>query len=112
MKQKCKYHGMSDHATRKRGGYRCRKCASESVTRRRRVMKKVLVKEFGGKCIRCGYTQCIAALQFHHRNPKEKEFRLSQNSTKSLTRMREEAKKCDLLCANCHMEEHYRLEYL
>lgn len=28
----------------------------------------------GGKCQECGYNKNIAALEFHHINPDEKEF--------------------------------------
>jgi predicted Zn-ribbon and HTH transcriptional regulator len=48
-------------------------------------------------CSRCGYDKYIGALDFHHRDPKEKSGAV--NSV-------EEARKCDLLCANCHREAH------
>lgn len=70
-------------------------------------MKLTLVKEFGGECRKCGYKKCPAALQFHHTDPTLKSFRLSHATTKSLDRLRAEAKKCILICANCHAEEHY-----
>jgi hypothetical protein len=28
----------------------------------------------GGKCERCGYDVNLSALEFHHKNPEEKEF--------------------------------------
>ena len=28
----------------------------------------------GGKCERCGYNANLSALEFHHKNPEEKEF--------------------------------------
>ena len=65
----------------------------------------------GGKCQRCGYDKCEGALQFHHRNPEEKEFTLGQiNLSKdfSIDELLQEVDKCDLLCANCHSEEHYK----
>jgi len=53
----------------------------------------------------CGYDAYIGALQFHHLDPAQKSFGLSsQGFTRSLERMRQEAKKCVLLCANCHAE--------
>lgn len=67
--------------------------------------KQLLVQEAGGKCVRCGYDKCLRALQFHHRDPSTKLFSLS-GGIKALTAMQAEAKKCDLLCANCHAEEH------
>jgi hypothetical protein len=61
--------------------------------------------------LRCGYNKSIAALQFHHIDRAEKSFRLSVYG-KSLAKLREEAKKCELVCANCHaeIEEAIRLD--
>lgn len=70
--------------------------------------KALLVQEAGGKCVRCGYDKCLSALQFHHRDPATKLFSLS-SGIKRLDLMREEAAKCDLLCANCHAEAHEEL---
>ena len=45
----------------------------------------------------------LGALQFHHRDPTTKSFEVSrQGITRSLQRLRLEARKCVLLCANCH----------
>jgi len=71
-------------------------------------MKKRAIELRGGKCEKCGYNKCIEALQFHHRNPEEKSFGLSQSgNTRSWQEYLNEVMKCDLLCANCHAEEHY-----
>lgn len=59
--------------------------------------------EFGGKCIDCGYKDEIRILQFHHL--RDKRFELSLYS-KPIKLMREEAKKCVLLCPNCHSLKH------
>jgi hypothetical protein len=74
------------------------------VKRRRRAIKKKLVELFGGKCSKCGYDRSLRALGFHHRDPKTKRFTLSLKSRIKWDDVVEEAKKCDLLCANCHME--------
>jgi hypothetical protein len=63
------------------------------------------VSEAGGACRLCGYDRYPGALHFHHLDPGEKRFRLSeQGATRSLSLLREEARKCVLLCANCHAE--------
>ncbi len=78
---------------------------SEAVVRRRRKVKQVLVEEAGGVCARCGYSRCMAALEFHHLVPSEKSFSLSHRGVaRSLEKARAEASKCVLLCANCHAE--------
>ena len=72
------------------------------------AMKHQLIIQRGGKCERCGYNRCEAALQFHHRNPIEKQFMLSiKSGSHSWEEWQKEAEKCDLLCANCHAELHY-----
>ena len=38
----------------------------------KRKYEAILAK--GGKCEKCGYDVNIAALEFHHLNPEEKEF--------------------------------------
>ena len=73
--------------------------------RRRRKVRQILIEEAGGKCIRCGYDRYVGALQFHHRERSAKEFGLAERGlTHSLEKLRREAAKCDLLCANCHAE--------
>jgi hypothetical protein len=52
----------------------------------------------------------VEVLEFHHRDPDGKDFKVSQGSW-SLERMKAEADKCALLCANCHREEHIRLGF-
>ena len=77
----------------------------QRVSERRRKNKWVLAEEAGGRCTRCGYDTFIGALQFHHLDRAEKSFGLAQNgSTMGLDALREETKKCILLCANCHSE--------
>ncbi len=71
-----------------------------------------MVELRGGECRVCGYKKCIAALEFHHRDPKTKVFELSKsNLLRRWDVVLAEAEKCDLLCANCHreMEEKLRL---
>jgi transposase-like protein len=101
----CARHGMTEFWLEPRGTYRCLRCRSEAVSRRRRRMKEILVAEAGGRCSICGYDRYIGALQFHHRDGEAKEFGVaSRGHTRSLTAARAEAAKCVLLCANCHSE--------
>ena len=75
------------------------------VINRKKEIKRKLVEYKGGKCKECGYGRNLAALDFHHRNPSEKEFIISK-SQKSFAKQKKEADKCDLLCKNCHTELH------
>jgi hypothetical protein len=65
-----------------------------------------LINRSGGKCLKCGYGQCKRSLCFHHRDPELKSFGLTLNQlwTKSQSEIDNEWNKCDMLCANCHME--------
>jgi cytochrome c553 len=74
------------------------------VTRRKQKLKRILVEEAGGACCVCGYYRCIVNLGFHHVDPTTKSFPMSAKTGKSLAAFREEAKKCVLVCANCHGE--------
>jgi 5-methylcytosine-specific restriction endonuclease McrA len=101
----CPRHGESDFVLETRGRARCKMCRQEAVNRRRRNVKRILVEEAGGRCAICGYDKYVGALQFHHRDPSQKAFSLSATGvTRSLEKARAEARKCELLCANCHAE--------
>ena len=101
----CHRHGATEFWLDSRGIYRCLRCRSEAVARRRRRLKEILVSEAGGRCSLCGYDRYIGALQFHHRKGTAKVFGVSERGlTRSLAAVRAEAAKCVLLCANCHSE--------
>lgn len=101
----CKRHGQTEFVLEGRGYYRCARCRAEAAGRWRRIVKRKLVEEAGGCCVICGYARCQRALQFHHLDPAAKEFHLGHGGhTRALSRSRVEAKKCALLCANCHAE--------
>ncbi len=57
-------------------------------------------------CKNCGEWR-PECLQFHHRNPREIEFNVSEwiRNGVSLERLKKEVMKCDVLCANCHAIE-------
>ena len=90
---------------------RWRKRHADTLRVRRRIdarLHKIKCIEYlGGKCIKCGESH-PATLDFHHRNPEEKELDLgSANCTRSWDIICAELDKCDLLCANCHRILHY-----
>jgi len=71
---------------------------------KRRRVKDTLVKENGGKCCICGYNRCFGALGFHHTEPSKKDFCVGRQT--GIHKARKEAKKCVLVCSNCHFEIH------
>ena len=107
MEKQCKIHGLTEH-TLTSNRWRCKKCNVEGVQKRRDKVKQMAILYKGGKCIKCGYNNCIGALEFHHLDPNEKEFGISKDGyTKSWENIKLEIDKCVLLCANCHREEHF-----
>jgi hypothetical protein len=116
MKKNCTICN-SEFETIKFGGKReyCFDClpseglsAPERKTLIRQVLKKKTIEYKGGKCSKCGYDKCIAALQLHHTDPSQKEFSLSSYQSTKWSDYKKEADKCELLCANCHAELHWR----
>ncbi len=70
-------------------------------------MKQQCVDYRGGQCSICGYNQCNSALDFHHRNPQDKTYAISNLANRKFDDdLKKELDKCDLLCANCHRELH------
>jgi len=105
----CERHGLTEFACYSAGPRRgqrwsCKRCVGEAVTRRKQKLKRILVEEAGGRCTVCGYQRCIVNLGFHHIDPSQKSFAMSMAVGRSIAAFREEAKKCVLVCANCHGE--------
>lgn len=77
---------------------------NDSNNKQYRIRKEEVVKLLGGRCSRCGYNKCLAALDIHHIDPSKK------------TRMRDWVNKATLitnlqiLCRNCHAELHEELK--
>lgn len=112
--RECKHHGIVEHVLQKRskyGAYRCKTCMKEAVIRRRLKLKVMAVEYKDGKCERCSYNKCIAALEFHHLDPSVKSFGIAQKGwTRTWEAMKAELDKCILVCANCHREIEHGLE--
>lgn len=75
------------------------------------MAKLAAINYKGGKCLDCGYNKYKEPLQFHHRDPTEKDFEISLRivSLRSFERLKYELDKCDLLCANCHIKRHSKI---
>lgn len=85
----------------------CKECYKYKMYERTYFFKQKCVDYKGGKCQNCGYNKCISALDFHHKDPSQKDFGISQSRTKRFDdKVKNELDKCDLLCSNCHREEH------
>lgn len=86
----------------------CKTCLNKQTLLRQKKIKEDAVEYKGGKCCKCGYSTCLGALHFHHLNPGEKDINWQQFKNRKFNdAFKKELDKCDLLCANCHAEEHY-----
>lgn len=88
--------------------------ASLERTRKGKILSSARWSEYKSTlcCAYCGYNEHPAALDFHHviRHPdNEKVYKLAANN--SWKRLREEIKKCIVLCANCHRYLHNDVEF-
>lgn len=102
---KCAWKSCENSAI-ERGKYCSSACKDKfNTSRRRKRIKVMAVEHLGGKCSICGYNKCISALEFHHKDPKQKDFGIS-GATKSFESLKIELDKCILVCANCHREIH------
>jgi hypothetical protein len=69
--------------------------------------KRAFIDSFKKVCERCGFSD-PRALVFHHKNPDEKLFQISQAVNKcGKDRLKREIEKCEVICANCHLIEHH-----
>ena len=76
---------------------------------RNRAIHKKTWDEFKGTlaCVKCGFSH-VAALDFHHEDPSEKEYNIHKLvGNGRFTKAYEEIKKCIVLCANCHRIHHW-----
>lgn len=70
----------------------------------RKRNKEKAVALLGGRCVLCGYSKTVNALEFHHKDRSRKTFTVSANLNKAWSKIVTELQKCVLLCANCHRE--------
>ena len=56
-------------------------------------------------CCKCGetYANC---LEFHHTDPAQKEFEVSESMNRNIDHIMTEIEKCVILCSNCHRKVH------
>lgn len=92
----------------KRSGYRakCHDCYINYLRKIRSTFKKRCLNYKGCECTECGYSKNIKSLEFHHKNPKEKDVSLSNLVYEKWEIVKTELDKCVVLCVNCHREEH------
>ena len=101
------YHWRDKSAGTRRS--ECKECHNKQVKSRYKENKQVIDNLKDGKsCIRCGYNECVEALDYHHIDPSTKINTVAKLATHyNLKDRLAETEKCSLLCANCHRYFHY-----
>lgn len=86
--------------------YRHKKSYAYAHSQKDKEIRERLVRELGGKCIRCGYDKDIRALVLDHRDGdgKEDRKRLRSKIQRYYIEHLDEAKeRLQVLCANCNL---------
>ena len=89
-----------------------RKREIERIKQYREKVKQFLINyKKNKKCERCGNDD-FRVLEFHHRDPAEKDIKISSAIKRgwSISRILKEIEKCQILCANCHRIVHYEMQ--
>ncbi len=87
-----------------------RQKSKDRTCRRKKEKKTFYISLRGGGCEKCGYNKCLDALEFHHLDSKNKDKKMTLIFRMTSKKIEKEIEKCTLLCANCHREEHERLD--
>ena len=100
------YHknGFDRQGRQKYRGY-CKTCANKREMERY-WEKREYVDAQRTQCAKCGDTRTYL-LDFHHKNPNEKEFTIGTMKRGAKETIQKEIDKCICLCANCHREFHH-----
>ena len=111
--KRCSTEKSSDEFYRRRKGTDlspyCKPCTNDQVLVRQRRFKEKCVEYLGGSCVHCGYDRYFGTLEFHHKDPTQKDFTIANARLTTFNeRIEAELDKCLLLCANCHREQHAR----
>ena len=76
--------------------------AAKWTRERARERKLILIAEMGGRCTDCGWAGHPVTLEFDHVRGEKKHNVAALLLAAPMARVREEADKCELVCANCH----------
>lgn len=101
------------------GRHQCKECRREyrrqhrkekpeihraQQTRRQKRVKDWLY-DMKKPCIICGESEPVC-IDFHHKDPNEKEFTIGKHQSRSKEWLIKEINKCVCLCSNCHRKVH------
>ena len=87
------------------------KYAKNYAFRRKQIKQHLFEAIKQTSCQKCEH-KTLESLSFHHREPKIKSFEITAMLTKKeFKSLLKEAKKCDILCMNCHFIHEYKLNH-
>ena len=85
----------------------CKICVRENEKEKYHSKQEKLIElKSSMSCKKCGCSKHYL-IDFHHINPAEKDFSISENSHAKFETLLKEIEKCIPLCSNCHREFHY-----
>lgn len=85
----------------------CKECVCQEE-REKYSQKMIQLNKYKKElsCAKCNDNR-FYLLDFHHIDPTQKDYTISDNSRAKMETILEEINKCIPLCANCHREFHY-----
>ena len=80
-----------------------------ATTRRNKKLQRERINELKDSllCLKCGENR-NHLLDFHHIDPNQKDFQISQGERYGWEKIKQEIDKCIILCSNCHRDFHYQ----
>lgn len=101
---KCKHPDCEEQCTY---GFCSKECKNHyKMLDKRQNNKARAVEYLGGRCKRCGFNENISILHFHHLDPGDKKYNISEKLNRGFEFIQSELNKCILLCVNCHLIVH------
>ena len=82
------------------------KIYQRNLARRKRNKRSLFTRRVKLRygCSECGYKKCATSLHFDHIDPTTKKNVVSKLVKQSMKQLKNEMRKCRILCANCHGE--------
>ena len=79
------------------------------TTRKNKKLQRQRINEYKNSlnCLKCGESRNWL-LDFHHKDPNQKDFQISQGERYGWEKVKREIEKCIVLCSNCHRDFHYQ----
>lgn len=99
-------------ASFEKSGYRNREKFEKNRKKQRdreNAKKRAYINSKKQDCFFCGADKNKTEIEFHHKNPLEKEMSLSNMRRSSFANIDAEVAKCWSLCKCCHKKLHQRL---